>query len=79
MPAAPRVALAIVLAMMATTAGAKRGTLATFAEPGDIIAAEGNFTHLAAQKGVRAAIRATGRPQCANLRPAGDAGGRLRQ
>ena len=55
-----RTAAMLVLALAATQApAAKRSAQATFAEPGDIIAAEGNFSHLSAAKGMKAAIRAT--------------------
>jgi hypothetical protein len=51
--------LAVMLVLAATPAVAKRPAPPGFAEPGDIIAAEGNFTHVSAAKGIKAAIRAT--------------------
>jgi|SRR5579863_2294953 len=55
---APVVALVLVLAAT-QAATAKPSAQAAFAEPGDIIAAEGNFSHLSAAKGMKVAIRAT--------------------
>lgn len=54
---AMRLAVAVVVLLTATAA--RRGAQPGFAEPGDIIAAEGNFRHLSAAKGTKAAIRAT--------------------
>lgn len=54
-----RTGVVLMLALAATSAAAKHSRQAAFAEPGDIIAAEGNFNHLSAAKGMKAAIRAT--------------------
>ncbi len=65
-----RPALTVVLALAATQAAAgKRGTQPGFAEPGDIIATEGNFARLNAAKGIKAAIRATAAPDAQIFAP----------
>jgi hypothetical protein len=51
--------LAIVLALAATPATAKRSAQPGFAEPGDIIATEGAMARLAAAKTMKAAFQAT--------------------
>lgn len=62
-------ALVIALALIATQATAKRSAQPGFAEPSDIIAAEGNFAHLSAAKGVKAAIRGTAAPDAQIFAP----------
>lgn len=63
-------ALAAVQAPAPTMAQpAKRGAPAGFAEPGDIIAAEGNFAHFSAAKGLKYAIRATAVPDAQIFAP----------
>lgn len=60
-----RPALSVALTLACAPAWAEHGrggTTAGFAEPGDIIAAEGYFAHLSAEKGAKAAIRATAAP-----------------
>ena len=57
-----RSALAVAVVLAAVPVAAKRPVQPGFAEPGDIIAAEGYFAHVSAAKGVRAAIRATAAP-----------------
>jgi hypothetical protein len=69
-----RLGVMMVLALVATqapmpAAAAKRSTQAAFAEPGDIIAAEGNFSHLSAAKGMKVAILATAAPNAQILAP----------
>lgn len=64
-----RAVVAMVLALAATPAGAKRPAPPGFAEPGDIIAAEGAFSHISADKGLVAAIRATATPDAQIFAP----------
>ena len=61
--------LAVVLALVATPATAKRPAPAGFAEPGDIIAAEGTLTRLGNEKGMKAAYRATAAPDAEIFAP----------
>jgi len=62
-------ALALAATLAPISAAARRSTQATFAEPADIIAAEGNFSHLSAAKGMKAAIRATAAANAQILAP----------
>ena len=67
----PALAILLVLAaaQSATQTWGKPGAPAGFAEPSDIIAAEASFSHVAAAKGIKAAIRATAVPDAQVFAP----------